>query len=264
MLLKICPRGAKAYVIENTLDSFKRAIELGANAIELDVRTSKDAGLIISHDDNLKKVYGKDICVNEATLKELKQLTENRIATLEEALRFIDGKVEKILVELKEAGYEREVLDVIKKEKLEDAVIVVSFHEEALAHVRKLHKKIETGLIYAKFKNPLDAALKLNAQYLVPLYRFVHARDVEKAHKNNLKVIVWTINTKEEAGEYIAKGVDGIASDRHAAKRAVSRFTNSRTTATSSKCAASARCCRPSARWAARASKSSATRASVR
>lgn len=214
MFLKVGHRGARAYEIENTFESFRKAIEVGANAVELDVRQSKDGKLIISHDDNLKKVFGKDVPINKTTLAELKQVTGNRMLTLEEALRFIDGKVEKILVELKEAGYEREVLDVIKKEKLEDAVIVVSFHEEALAHVRKLHKKIETGLIYAKFRNPMDAALKLNAQYLVPLYRFVHARDVEKAHKNNLKVIVWTINTKEEAGEYIAKGVDGIASDK--------------------------------------------------
>ena len=57
-------------------------------------------------------------------------------------------------------------------------------------------------------------ALKLKAQYLVPLYRFVHTRDIEKAHTNNLKVIVWTINTQEEDKEYIAKGVDGIASDK--------------------------------------------------
>ncbi len=214
MLLKVGHRGARAYEIENTLESFRKAIELGANAVELDVRTSNDAHLIIIHDDNLKRVFGKDVRLSEATLDELKQLTGNRIATLEEALRFIDRKVEKILVELKEVGYERKVLDVIRKEKLEDRVIIVSFHEEALAHVRNLDKKIETGLIYSKFKKPIDAALKLNAQYLVPLYRFVHRRNVAKAHKKNLKVIVWTINTTMEAQNYIAKDVDGIASDK--------------------------------------------------
>jgi len=178
------------------------------------VRQSKDRELIISHDDNLKKVFGKDLLVNDATLEELKQMTDNRVATLDEALHFIDRKVERILVELKEAGYEKQVLEVITKEKVEDRVIVVSFHEEALARVRKLDKRIETGIIYAKFKDPVNTALKLNARYLLPLFRFVHTRDVEKAHKSNLKVIVWTINTKEEAKEYIAKGVDGIASDK--------------------------------------------------
>ena len=214
MFLKVGHRGARAYETENTLESFKKAIELGVNAIELDVRKSKDGKLVIIHDDNLKKAFGKDIPVNQATLKELKQSTENKIPTLEEALKTIDRKVEKILIELKEVGYEKKVLGILKKEKLKDRVIIISFHEQALSNVRKLDNEIETGLIYSKYKNPVDVALKLNARYLVPLYRFTHTRDVEKAHKNNLKVIVWTINTKQEVKEYIAKGVDGIATDK--------------------------------------------------
>lgn len=214
MILKVGHRGAKAYKIENTLESFGKAIELGANAIEIDVRISRDTKLIICHDDNLKKVFGKDVRVCEATLEELKQLTGNKIVTLDEALHFIDRKVEKILVELKEIGYEKEVLDVIRKEKLEDKIIIISFHKEVIAQTKTLDSKIETGLIYTKIKKPVDAALKLNAKYLLPLYRFVHRRDVMKAHMNNLKVIVWTINRKDEAREYIAKDVDGIVTDR--------------------------------------------------
>jgi hypothetical protein len=111
-------------------------------------------------------------------------------------------------VEFKETGYEKKILDLIRKEKLDDNVILVSFLAECLAQVRALNTGIETGLIYTKLRNPVEAAQKLGAQYLVPLYRFIHSRDVEKAHKFNLKIIVWTINTKEEAREYIAKGVD--------------------------------------------------------
>ena len=214
MFLKVGHRGARTHEIENTLESFSKAIELGANALELDVRISKDSHLITSHDDNLKKVYGKDVRINEATLAELKQLTGNRIATLEEALSFIDGKVEKILVELKEVGYEKDVLDLIRAERLEDRVIIISFHEETLARIRNLDKQIETGIIYTKSKQHIDRALELNARYLVPLFRFVHRRDVAKAHKSNLKVIVWTINSRDQAVLYRAKDVDGIATDK--------------------------------------------------
>lgn len=214
MFLKVGHRGARAYEIENTLDSFQKAIELGVNAIEFDVRKTKDGKLIVIHDDNLKRVFGKDIAVNEATLKELKQITEDKLPTLDEGLQFIDKKVEKILIELKEIGYEKEVLEVVKKEKLHDHVIIVSFHEDALSEVRKLDSKIETGLIYAKHKNPIAAALKLNARYLVPLYKLTHTKNIEDAHKNNLEVIVWTINTRQEVKEYRDKGVDGIASDK--------------------------------------------------
>jgi glycerophosphoryl diester phosphodiesterase len=214
MFLKVGHRGARAYETENTLQSFRKALELGANAVELDVRQSRDGRLILSHDETLKRLFGRDVPVSRATLEELKQLTDSRILTLEEALRFLDSKVEKILVELKETGLEKKVLDLITKERLLGRTIIVSFHEDALAAMRSLHKKIETGLIYAKSRNAVEAARSLDAGYLLPLYRFVHKRDVEKAHKSNLKVIVWTINTKEEAKEYRAKGVDGIASDK--------------------------------------------------
>jgi len=214
VFLKIGHRGARAYEIENTIESFKKAVDLGANAIELDVRQSKDKELIVSHDDNLKRVFGVDMPVSEATLQELKKSSKGRMITLSEALHSVGNEVVKILVELKETGHEKKVLDEVNKAKREDRVIIVSFHEEALAAVRTLNAKIETGLIYTKFRNPIDAAMKLQAQYLVPLYRFTHTKDIEKAHKNNLKMIVWTINTAEEMQTYIAKGVDGIATDR--------------------------------------------------
>jgi len=218
MFLKVGHRGARAYETENTLESFRKAIELGANAIELDVRRSRDGKLIISHDNNLKKVFGKDRQINMATFEELKQLSSDRLPSLEEALTFIDKKVDKILIELKDTGYEKKVLDVIRKQRLKDRVIIVSFHEESLSNINKLDSEIEKGLIYTNFsskiRDPARSAIKLNARYLVPLYRFVHTKDIERAHENNLKVIVWTINTKEEAMEYIVKGVDGIASDK--------------------------------------------------
>lgn len=214
MFLMIGHRGAKAYEIENTIDSFKKAIEFGVNAVELDVRKTKDDHLIISHDDNLKRVFGVDLRIDESDIKYLKEITKNKIVTLPEALRFIDKKVSKILVEVKEIGYEKKIIEEIKKEKLLENVILASFHENAIGNVKKISPDIETGLIYARHKNPIDTAIKLQASYLIALYRFIHRKDIERAHKNNLKVIVWTINTVQEADQYIKKGVDGIATDR--------------------------------------------------
>lgn len=214
MFLKIGHRGAKAYEIENTIDSFKRAIELGANAIELDVRKTKDNHLIISHDDSLKRIFGVDIKTNEADLKYLKEVSKDKIVTLKEALKFIDKKVSKILVEVKEVGYEKRIIEEIKKEELLEDVILISFHEDGIRNIKKIDPRIETGLIYARHKNPIDTAISLQASYLVALYRFIHTKDVERAHKNNLKLVVWTINTEEEALQYIKKGVDGIATDK--------------------------------------------------
>ena len=176
-MLKIGHRGAGGDVPENTLKSFATAIESGANAVELDVRKTKDGKLVIFHNEKVDKLLGTKGYVSDFTLAQIKQfdIQGERIPTLDEALDFIDRKVEKILVEIKEPGTEKAILEKIKERKLEDHVIIISFHEDAL--------------------------------------RFTHTKDIERAHENGFKVIVWTINTKEEMEEFKNKGVDGIATD---------------------------------------------------
>jgi len=154
-MIKVGHRGARAYEPENTLLSFKKAIELGVDAVELDVRRTKDNEIVVIHDADLK--------------------------------RTTNG---------------------------EGLVIIVSFLEDALKRVRELDAQIETGLIYAKHKNPLRAAFELKAQWLLSFYRFTHTADVEKAHAKGLKVLTWTVNTSEEMTEMAKKGVDAIASDK--------------------------------------------------
>jgi len=215
-MLKIGHRGAKAYEPENTLLSFKKALELGVNAIELDVRRTKDGKIVVIHDAKVDRTTNGKGLVSELTLKEIKKLSTEKgekIPTLEEALDFLDKKV-KILIELKETGLEEDVLSLINKEGLKNNVIIVSFLEEALRKVKEIDDEVEIGLIYVKHKDPIKSALELKANYILPIYRFTYAIDVQKAHENGLKVIVWTINKQEEVIEYAKKGVDGIASDR--------------------------------------------------
>jgi glycerophosphoryl diester phosphodiesterase len=215
-MLKIGHRGAKAYEPENTLLSFKKALELGVNAIELDVRRTKDGKIVVIHDAKVDRTTNGKGLVSELTLKEIKKLSTEKgekIPTLEEALDFLDKKV-KILIELKETGLEEDVLSLINEKGLKNNVIIVSFLEEALRKVREIDDKVEIGLIYVKHKDPIKSALELKANYILPIYRFTHATDVQKAHENGLKIIDWTINKQEEVIEYARKGVDGIASDR--------------------------------------------------
>ncbi|MDH5795911.1 MAG: glycerophosphodiester phosphodiesterase family protein [Candidatus Bathyarchaeota archaeon] len=215
-MLKIGHRGARAYEPENTLRSFREAIELGVDAVELDVRKTKDGKVVVIHDAKVDKTTNGKGSVSELTLDEIKQLVAEKgekVPTLEEALDFLDRKV-KIIMELKETGFEEEVLRQIRGRGLGSNVVIVSFIEEALRRVREIDEEVETGLIYVRHKNPIRAALDLKASYLLPLYRFTHTADVKQAHDNGLKVIVWTINNPEEVPQYIKKGVDGIASDR--------------------------------------------------
>jgi len=214
-MLRIGHRGARAYAPENTLASFKKAIEIGVDAVELDVRKTKDNQIVVIHDADVKRTTNSEGLVNELTLKEIKSFSADgeKIPTLDETLDFLDKKV-KVFIELKETGIEEQTLSIVHAKDLEKNVAVISFLEEALKKVRESDKDIETGLIYAKHKNPIKAALELKANYLFALYRFTHTANVQKAHENGLKVVVWTINTPEEVEEYAKKGVDGIASDK--------------------------------------------------
>ncbi len=215
-MLRVGHRGARAYAPENTLASFKKALEIGVDAIELDVRKTKDNQLVVIHDADVKRTTDGEGLVSELTLSQIKAFSAEggeKIPTLDEALDFLDKKV-KVLVELKEVGSEEQVLSIVHVRGLEKNVVIISFLEEALKKVRELNKNVETGLIYAKHSNPVKAALELKTNYLVALYRFTHTATVQKAHENGLKIIVWTINTLQEAQDYAKKGVDGIASDK--------------------------------------------------
>ncbi len=215
-LLKIGHRGARAYEPENTLRSFQKAIELGVDAVELDVRKTKDNEIVVIHNVDVNKTTDGSGSVSELTLEEIKRfVTEKgeKIPTLEEVLDSV-GKRVKILVELKETGIEEQVLGLIRGKGLIENVVIISFHEDALRKVRELDGEVATGLIYVRHKNPIRAALELKAEYLLSLYRFTHSANVKKAHEKGLKVIVWTINNEEEVAEYRKKGVDGIATDR--------------------------------------------------
>jgi len=215
-MMHIGHRGARAYEPENTLRSFRKALEIGVDAIEFDVRKTRDNHLVVIHDADVKRTTNGKGLVADLTLKEIRELSTEKgekIPTLEEALECIEGKA-KILIELKEQDTEKQVLSAVASRKLEKNVIIIGFLEEALKKTRELNAEIETGLIYAKHPHPEETALKLKAQYLIALYRFTHTTNVEKAHKNGLKIIVWTINTNEEAEEYAKKGVDGIATDK--------------------------------------------------
>lgn len=215
-MLKIGHRGASAYELENTLSSFQMAIELGVDAVELDIRSTRDGAIVVIHDENVDRTTNGTGSVRGMTLEEIKGLlTRNgeKIPTLEEALDFLDKRV-KILIELKDGGLEEKTLDLVRKKGLERNVIIISFLEGALRRVRELDKDIETGLIYVRHSNPIKAALNLGANYLLPLYRFLHKDDIDTAHEHGLKVITWTINSREDALIYAKRGVDGIASDK--------------------------------------------------
>lgn len=90
-MLRVGHRGARFYAPENTITSFRKALELGANAVELDVRKTKDDHIVVVHDEDVKRTTNREGLVRELTLKDIKSLSiegDEKIPTLEEALDF--------------------------------------------------------------------------------------------------------------------------------------------------------------------------------
>ncbi len=212
----IAHRGASAYEPENTLRSFTRAIEMGADMIELDVRLSRDKHLVIMHDEKVDRTTNGHGFVKEKMLSELKKLDAGMgesIPTLEEVIALAKGKAG-FVIELKEPGTEGGALNLIKINNLIEDVFIVSFNQDLIKGVKDLEPKIKTGLILFSSPDPIRLAKECHADAVAPFHDFVPKELIERAHKNNLKLITWTVDSREEAETLIDAGVDGIVTNK--------------------------------------------------
>ncbi len=214
-------RGACGYAPENTLASFKKAIELGVHAVELDVFKTKDNKLVVIHDQVLNRTTNGSGLVFEKTLQELKKLNAGNgetIPTLEEVLDCIDRRI-KINIELKGQQVTALVAACIKKYVEEkkwsyDNFIVSSFNHYAVQKFTSLCPEVNVGaLIDGPPLNYPNFALQLSADYIIMNATFVNDESVQKAHENGLKIFVFTVNCQDAIERMFRLGVDGIISN---------------------------------------------------
>ena len=211
-------RGAPAYEPENTLASFKKAIELGVDQIELDLRFSKDSKLVVIHDEKLDRTTNGKGLVREFTLAELKKLDAGKgekIPTLQEVIDLIRDKGIFLQIELKESNMQRHLLDLIQKNNLEERVMVISFLHEELRKIKELNPNIKTGiLIGQKSIDPLERLRQVRADAISMRHTLVNKRLVERLHQNNIELTVWVVNEPRDVSRAIELGVDTIGTDK--------------------------------------------------
>jgi len=217
MIEVIGHRGAAGLEPENTLRSVRRAIELGVDRVEIDVRVSRDGGLVIMHDETVDRTTNGHGYVSELTLNELRSLDAGmgeKIPTLEEILEFTMGKA-KLEIELKVPEATEPTIQLVEELNAEKDVIVISFMHELLERVHDLNPNIKTGALFFDVpKDILQRALKVHACSIHVYYRNVNSELVKGAHRSGLEVAVWNPNRIEEMREMIGLGVDAIGSDR--------------------------------------------------
>jgi len=215
-MLLVAHRGASEYEPENTLLAFRRGLELGANAVEFDVRATKDNRIVVIHDSEVDRTTNGKGKVSDFTLEELKKLDAGKgekIPTLQGALNAMYGKCT-ILIELKDKDLEKEVVNIVKD--LEN-ILVISFDAESVKKVKQLAPDIKTGLIFGKKIRNIQGFLKLGkaiqVDWLLGKSDIVDETLIEEAHKWKFKILVWVLNTKKSMQQYAVIGADGIASD---------------------------------------------------
>lgn len=207
-------RGAMGYEVENSMASFVKALEMGAEKIELDVYLLPSGELVVFHDDNLERLTGVNAAIESYTytdLSPIKLSNGESIPLLEEVMELVRGKV--ILnIELKgkdTAGPVYELINTLEYDK--NQVIISSFRWSELQAMRTLNKNIPIGILTED--NPLDAlpiAKELNAIAINPYYKNVDAVIVNRIHENGFKVYCWTVNELEELISMKKMGVDGV------------------------------------------------------
>jgi glycerophosphoryl diester phosphodiesterase len=221
MILKIGHRGACGYEPENTLRSFEKALQLGVDMIELDVRICKSGDLVVIHDDKLERTTNGEGRVSEKWLYDLRKLDAGKgekIPLLEEVLDLISGKA-KVNIELKEENIANYVFEIIEKyikgdKWSQDDFLISSFHLPALQEFDNLNPDIKTGLLtFFLPKNLKKIVRKVNIHSVNPSATLINKNFIGDMKKKNTKVFVWTVNNPEDIQKMKLAGVDGIISD---------------------------------------------------
>jgi glycerophosphoryl diester phosphodiesterase len=218
--LVIAHRGASSAAPENTMAAFALAIDLGADGIELDVRRSREGQLVVIHDASVDRVTGAAGEVAAMSLEELRGLDAGvrfnarfageRIPTLREVLSLARGRL-LVDIELKVAGIESLVLEAVRGAGMHDHVLITSFLEDAVAASLAQGRGVATGLLQERAE--VDRAFDLGVPVYLPNIRALSDEVMNASGERGVRIIPWTVRTKEDARRAVEFGVHGIIAD---------------------------------------------------
>jgi len=220
-MLKIGHRGAKGYEPENTLISIQKAIDLGADGIELDVYLSHDGAIMVIHDETIDRTTNGKGFVNTMSLQELKRFRiekEQQIPTLPEVFDLVKQRCF-INIELKGKGTAKPVIEFIEhcvseKKWNYNQFLISSFDWKMLEEVHFLNPKIRIGVLTDhSIKEALVFAKKIKAFSIHPKYGLVSKENVVLMQENGFDVYPWTVNAAAAIQKIKSFQVNGIISD---------------------------------------------------
>lgn len=218
----IAHRGASRAAPGNTLDAFRIAAEMGADAVEMDVRRTADGHVVVHHEDVLRK--GQPIV--GLSLARLRKLAPH-VPTLDEALGACNGMW--VNIEVKNSPIEVDfdpddsvlapVAEAIARSGHDGSTLVSSFNPGTVARARSLG--VRTGWIVAPGlpAGPVITQAATGEHTAVqPHYSALQGEGAEPllraAHEAGLAVICWTLDDPDEQRRLAGMGIDGIITNR--------------------------------------------------
>jgi glycerophosphoryl diester phosphodiesterase len=196
-------RGARAVksLLENSIESFDRALSDGCDGFEFDVRLTADGKAVICHDPHCNGLE-----IERATAAEL-----GPVAQLEQVLRryrssaFLD-------IELKVPGLEASLVELLRTHSPQRGFVISSFLPEVLQVIRHRDPALPLGLI-CETRTELQRWDKLPLSFVIPHFGLVDAALVAQLKSSKKKILVWTVNHPKDMKRFYDLGVEGIISD---------------------------------------------------
>lgn len=209
-------RGAAGYAPENTLLSFQKAIDLGCDRTEFDVRLSKDNVAVVIHDERVDRVTNGNGFVADLTLEEIKKLycPENqKIPTVQEVIDLCKGKID-LQVELKAQGTPNVINKLIVKNNIISHVLVTSFDINLIKEIKEINREIKVGYLFETFPpNIWKISKEIPLEYICPKSTIINKKKIEIAHSLGMKVYVFHVQDKILGDKLIELGVDDIGTN---------------------------------------------------
>jgi glycerophosphoryl diester phosphodiesterase len=229
-------RGASAECPENTLPAFERAVEIGVDALEMDVHVTRDDHLIVAHDPTAARTAGAQLAWGDVDLADVRRLDAGwgfvaadgsrpfagkgiRVPTFAEVLAAFPAM--RINVDIKGDRAVALMLELLREHRADDRVTLASFHLGTLVEVRRRGYAGETSLSQGEVASLLALPAVLWRQLpftgtaaQVPMnsgrIRFDRSTFIAKCHSIGLRVDFWTIDARDEAARLLELGADGI------------------------------------------------------
>ena len=204
---------------ENTLAGIRAALEIGADAVEVDVQGSADGVPVLMHDLTLDRTTSGSGDLASLTLEQLQALDAGGepVPTFAQALALTRGRA-LLVAEIKRPGCESAVADVIRHTGALDDVMAWSFLPPALEAMRQAEPRIAGSLLLppqsmGNWPSMRELALRLGLQAVSVFHQSLDAGVIAKAKRSGLAVYAWTADAEDDIQRLIGLGTDGIVSN---------------------------------------------------